>query len=780
MFRNIFNMIIDLITAPIEKETLWEVMNRFIKVDDENDAIVWHKLKDNINCSCVIELKGKQYNGLSSKELEEHFGTRLEIFKNLPDDIIAVTHSTRTEEVYDTYLATNNNKYINRILKKWDSTFSTSFKTNHYIVISTANVLGANIVNVVDNQLNQTPTNKKKQINEVVSTLLNGLKNDFEPMLLEKNELVSFFTSFINGKELQQNLPDNKMLDNILIESTIKFPKNENYMIYDNNQKIYSKWLSIKLFDNKEFKDELMEELMSHKANFSVYQTFQKYDKQVADKILNDKLQELESDNVDSEIAYNEIKDIKEGIKRHETSLHKYSIAIQVKNTNLAALTKNVDIIKSIIAQYGYRCFNESENIEPLYWSILPSNEELNSSKRDLISQNITALNTFTTISQGLNKCSWGNTPVVKFHTVSNTNYNFTFHNNSGKDEKGHTLLFGGTGVGKTLLFTWLATNSMAKYKHLKVIGLDKLYGTYVWTDFMDGDYIDFADGVGFNPMQMEDTTDNKAFLKNFFIKMTGKKDAVSETRIENAIDVVFRRLKNPADRNLKEFYNALGTKESDEDVVACMHTWVYGANKEYFGAKHDSLSFGSQINMFAMDTILSNPKVAPLISLYMLNAIKNLGTPVLIFIDEILGYLKNEDFVNEILELLVEIRKKDGVLVMAGQDYKFFELNEVGKQLLGSSLAKTILWPEKAKPEYQEALSLSDNQFKFITTEASKRKILVKNLDDNSSTTLNIDLKILGKDLNIFSSSSRNVQLLNELKISHPEDYKERYLDAA
>ena len=730
-----------------------------------------------LNLTQVIRLRGKEYSGLSSKDLQHFYNIRLEFLKQLDENIVITTHATRNL-IYLNNKVKNNNGFFNRIIHKWDNNFKTSYQTYHYIVITTSDLLGKGFVSKVENKFSTSYLHKKKKL-ESSTKAAYGALHEFEPKILEKSELLSFFTSYINGKKVNQSVPSDGYINrDELIESTIQFPKNKDYMIYKNNDETYSKWLSIKLFENDKFTHQLLEDLMSYKAEFTIYQTFQKYNISSSLEIISDKEKNLATHSQSTgQKTFNDMDIIKENIEQGNTFLFKHSFTIQIKNKDLQKLKSDIENIKNIVDTYGFRTAIESTNIEPLYWSILPSYENLNATKRNLLSQNISQLNTFTTVFQGFKKCSWGNAPVTTFYTSANTNYYFTFHNSTKDTALGHTLVIAGSESGKTTLTSFLATQSL-KFDDLTVIAFDKLHGLYSWANFNDGAYVEFDGDVGLNPLQLQDTNSNRNFLNNFFKIMSKRNDPVSIKKIDEAIKQLYTHLPKEK-RNLKEFYLALGSKTADEnDVISNIESWVSGSNSTYFNSKMDSLSFDNKINVFAMDTIFQNAEAPALVSLYIFQQIKQLNKPVLIFIDEIVSYLKNEYFANAILEILIEIRKKNGVVILAAQDYKFFLETEVGSQILGTSLANLILFPEPADENYQKALNLTDQEFKYITTETDKRKILFKRVQDGTSTILNVDLSLLGNDLKIYDSSTNSVEKIKRFKNKYPNSWKEKYLN--
>ncbi|OCL81634.1 AAA-like domain protein [Aliarcobacter thereius] len=181
------------------------------------------------------------------------------------------------------------------------------------------------------------------------------------------------------------------------------------------------------------------------------------------------------------------------------------------------------------------------------------------------------------------------------------------------------------------------------------------------------------------------------------------------------------------------------------------------------------------------MDSIFTNKEVLGLVAIYMfyrfMNAVETTNSAGLLFIDEIRNYLENEDMAQQIAKAIFEYRKKNIAIVMAAQDYKFFETNIYAKQILGGSLANLILFPDSTVDEnYKTTLNLTSEEFKFIKNPTTKREILFKRIG-GGSVVLNVDLSPLGDYLKIFNSSSSAIQIMEKLQNENPKNWREEYL---
>jgi len=353
MSHSISKAFVKLLTTKIQAQTTWEKMNPFLELDSKDNSLL---LTKNHNFVRVLKLRGKEYSGLDITKINEYFNVRTELLQMLNEDINITTHSVRDIDISSNYV--NNSKdYKDIITKKWNENFKESYKTHHYVVISNASTLDLSIMSQLSQNLSTNPQIKKAKVIDNSKKIYDQL-SDFEPYVLSGEELVSFFASYINGKNTNQKIPQNNSLTNILPGMTLKFPEDKDYMIYENNTVIYSKWVSIQLFDNEKFDEKLIEELMSYKAVFTMYQSFQKFPIDKAQEIIQKKLNILKNNTASSNsLAYDEIDDIRQAIERKVISLFNYSFSLQIKSSDKNRLEYDVENIKNIIDAYGYRSF---------------------------------------------------------------------------------------------------------------------------------------------------------------------------------------------------------------------------------------------------------------------------------------------------------------------------------------------------------------------------------------------------------------------------------------
>ncbi|UOS09444.1 DUF87 domain-containing protein [Helicobacter pylori] len=158
----------------------------------------------------------------------------------------------------------------------------------------------------------------------------------------------------------------------------------------------------------------------------------------------------------------------------------------------------------------------------PMFFSFFPNRNRLNFRKRLLSSQNIASLIILEKQNYGFSRNSWGDRHLTIFRNQDKSPYLFNFHAYEAKRKNdmvsGHTIIFGGTGAGKTTLIEFLITNCF-KYEDLSILALDRNNGMCVMTEFLDGQYNDSNDFY-INPFSLKDTSANCTFLVSWLAFM--------------------------------------------------------------------------------------------------------------------------------------------------------------------------------------------------------------------------------------------------------------------
>lgn len=400
----------------------------------------------------------------------------------------------------------------------------------------------------------------------------------------------------------------------------------------------------------------------------------------------------------------------------------------------------------------------------------------------------------------GLQKSDWGDGPISYFRTVTGTSYAFQFHVSSEPYAVAHTALIGPTGQGKTTLFSFLAGQAM-RFPDLNVYFFDRNNGAKIFAMALDAPYIRF-DGdeksTSLNPFALEDTGDNRAFLRTWLRDITGGTDALSEQEIARAVTTAYEYLR-PEERLLKNLYKSCFSPPSNNTtgllkpgkMRAELARWI--SNEQYgriFNSVEDNLDMtANQYMGFDFTTIFQDSVLAPAVISYVMHRIHMVasakGTPSMIMIDETAPMLEHPMFKDSFIVGLREGRKKRQAFLCAFQQPKFLDDHGLGDVIRGQ--CQTVIFfrnPQANESDYA-SWNLSPREMNFIMGREfadHKYAILISRPAVHESVILDVDLGGLGPLLKIYSSGNKDVLLAEQLKKQFGDDtsaFIKAYLDA-
>ncbi len=403
------------------------------------------------------------------------------------------------------------------------------------------------------------------------------------------------------------------------------------------------------------------------------------------------------------------------------------------------------------------------------------------------LSRVITAAICFDKPSEGFNKCDWGPGAITTFRTVNGSGYRFQFHVSSEEAAVAHCCIIGPTGQGKTTLLTFLAGQAM-RHKDLKVFFFDRHRGAEIFTRSIGGAYIGF-DGdeknVSLNPFDTAPTPNNRAFLRRWIKSITMVDDALSEHEIARAVTTAFDYLK-PEERVMSNLHKSCFSPTGN--VRRELYRWInpdqYG---KIFNATNDSLDLHSKRFMaFDFTHIFEDDTLAPAVISYIMHRIQSetgeTGVPSLIMIDETAPMLKHPMFRDYFIIGLQEGRKKRQAYLCAFQQPNIIDSLGVGEAIRGQCQTVLFFRNPQARAEDYVNWNLNQREMDFIFGKSYREfpyAILLSRPATGESVILDVDLSGLGPYLKIYNSSRKNVLLVEDLiKQYGEENFVTKYLN--
>lgn len=762
----------------------------------------------------VIKLDGKDYSGISQKEQERLFVTRMRFFETLPSDITATFHYHRKKIVVNddsSSLGGGENKYSSEITKKWNKKFKGAYKTEMYLVVRMESSIKVdNFLEIINSDLtkDQIRLDKKREELESEISKISKMLESYNPNVLihtkdNKSELINFFDYLINSNLLRSQGEENKLIlrnnnniSNILSLTDISLDKKEGLVTLSSHGKTkFCKILAVKYYPDDKVSDKILESLLRAKHQFNIVQHVLPVERESNKLYISRRINEVKTMTFGfMGSRMNDLEEAGDALEKGEVNYHDHIILIYVYGDSEQELTRATRDIQGILNNNGITLIPEGLDIELAYWSSLPDGERFSSARKGRISTaNLSNFVTLGTSLEGLAKCPFGDSPVTTFKTIQSTNYSFTFHKSTDKEALGHTMIFGEAGSGKTTLISFLLMNCL-KYQGFRILAFDSFNGIQIPIKSFGGDYVDVNKRakLNLNPFLLPDTNRNRDFLKSFIDILINKSRGNDEKNLINEIIKQNYELK-ASERNLGIIRSICGTpsvdKNNQENITARIEQWLPNQDgsettrySNIFNAKRDSLSFNKRMVAFDMTDSLKNPDILEPLSSYIFHSfdeyITNNPSPHACFIDECPTYIESDQFADKINDAAQQWRKRRGIIIGACQNPKSLIHSKHGKKII-TNMATYIIFPDVTgeKEDYVDALGLNDSEFNWVKTPNPERQVMIKRRG-GESVIVDVDLSCLGEHLNLFASGHQFTSKFNKIEREYEENLRDSDLE--
>jgi type IV secretion system protein VirB4 len=432
---------------------------------------------------------------------------------------------------------------------------------------------------------------------------------------------------------------------------------------------------------------------------------------------------------------------------------------------DLKSLENILSIAAVELSNCGMQPVREKINLEPSYWGQLPGNSHYLIRKSTINSLNLAGFASMHNYPLGKkDENHWGE-HVTVLNTTSGTPFYFSFH----VRDVGHSLIIGPTGAGKTVLMNFLCAQAQ-KFKP-RMYFFDKDRGAEIFIRALKGVYtvIDPGKSCGFNPLQLQDTSENRTFLMDWLkILVTTNGETISAEDIKllnQAIEGNFRLA--PADRKLSNIVPFLGI-DGPGTLAGRIYMWHgKGSNAKIFDNDVDSIDLNiARIFGFEMAELLKDKSSLSPVLLYIFHriSISLNGYPTMIVLDEAWALIDNEVFAPKIKDWLKVLRKLNTFVIFATQSVEDAAKSSISDTLIQQTATQIFLPNLKATDVYRSAFMLSQREYNLIkTTDPSSRYFLVKQGVD--AVIAKVDLRGMDNIINVLSGRSETVLLLKKIQ---------------
>jgi type IV secretion system protein VirB4 len=438
---------------------------------------------------------------------------------------------------------------------------------------------------------------------------------------------------------------------------------------------------------------------------------------------------------------------------------------------SLNALEGAISMVIAEMVNVGINPVREKLILEQCFWAQLPGNFDFIGRKSKINTLNIAGFAAMHNYPQGRAAGNhWGDAVTV-FDTTSGTPYFFNFH----LRDVGHTTIIGPTGAGKTVLMNFLC--AQARKFNCRMFLFDKDRGAEIFVRALNGKYTNIDPGAPcyFNPLQLDDTMENRAFLTEWISALVSPNDepvtAEDLDSINRAIDGNYKlRKEDRVLRNIAPFFGL----EGPGTLANRLRQWHSGGRyAQLFDHVKDVLDFKSDTLFgFEMGEVLANKTTLVPVLLYLFHRIQLSldGTPNMIVLDEAWALIDNRVFASKIKDWLKTLRKLNGMVVFATQSVEDAVNSDISDTLIQQTATQIFLPNPKATEPYRKAFMLSEREFALLkNTDPGTRYFLVKQGKD--VVVARIDLSSMEDVVSILSGRAETVNVLNEVRAEVGDD---------
>ncbi len=607
------------------------------------------------------------------------------------------------------------------------------------------------------------------ELDEMTSRIVTTLR-DYKPKVLgvvnTKNgafsELLEFLGTLVNCGEHSKMLVPNMPLCDYLPMHRLYFGS-RSVEVLGHTKSRFGGIISIKEY-SQQTSSTMMDTFLQMPFELIISQSFSFIDRQSA--INQMKVQQnrmISSDDAAVSQIY-EINAALDSAMSGKIGFGKHHMTVMCIDDSPKALENVLAMAQTELSNTGIIPVREKVNMEPCYWAQLPGNADFAVRRATINTLNLASFAPLHNYPTGQEEDNHWGEYVTVLDTTSGTPFFFNFH----VRDVGHTTIIGPTGAGKTVLMNFLC--AQARKFNCRMFFFDKDRGAEIFIRAIGGQYIviDPSKECGFNPLQMEETGENKTFLGDWMkLLVTVNGETINAEDLERINDAIVGNYKlKQEDRNLTNVvpFLGIGGPGTLAGRIAMWHG--NGSHASVFDNEKDLIDFSKNMVFgFEMAELLKDSASLGPVLLYIFHRINVSldGTPSMIVLDEAWALIDNDVFAPKIKDWLKVLRKLNCFVIFATQSVEDASKSQISDTLIQQTATQIFLPNLKATSVYRSHFMLSQREFTLIkTTDPGSRFFLVKQAMD--AVVARVDLSGMDRVINVLSGRAETVVLLKEI----------------
>lgn len=530
----------------------------------------------------------------------------------------------------------------------------------------------------------------------------------------------------------------------------------------------------------------MLDNLLRLPHELTLTESYAFVDRQIADERIGLALRRLRAASDETTTLRHGLLGAKDELTGGAAAYGEHHLSVHVRADNLAALDAAVADVQASLADIGAVAVREDINLESAFWGQFPGNADFIARKALVSTANLSGLISLHGFPIGVPAGGpWGE-PITVLETTSSTPYFFNLH--SG--DLGNFTLIGPSGSGKTVVLNFLI--AQAQKFTPRTFFFDKDRGAEIFIRAIGGHYDVLRPGTptGFNPLQLDRTPANQAFLRHWLSIMLTPAGGLL-TADENAIiaSAVEANFDQPAEyRQLRYLVELLagGARPIRGDLASRLAPW-YGAGEHswLFDNAQDQLNLDTRTSGFDMTAVLDNSVLRTPAMLYLFHRVDERldGTPSMIVIDEGWKALDDEVFVHRLKDWMKTIRKRNGVVGFATQSASDAIESRIAATIIEQSATQLFMSNPKAQSsDYCGGFGLTEHELDLVRSLPEHlRCVLIK--QGGTSVVARLDMGDMPDAITILSGRETSVRKLDAIRETHgdaPADWMPQLLAAA
>ena len=568
---------------------------------------------------------------------------------------------------------------------------------------------------------------------------------------------------------------------------------------YNDDTKRFARSLEILDYTNETFAG-ILDALMYLKIDYTITQSFSPLAKVDGREALNKQQRQLRSAEDDSQTQQQELATALDELASGELCFGEYHFTLTVFGNTLQEAKENTNEVLTTLNEIGFTATVATRALPANYFSQFPTNFALRTRVAHLSSKNYSSLIALHNSSKGKREGNaWGEA-ITMLKTPNGQPYYFNLHETSRKNDfgkflLGNALLVGQSGVGKTVLLSFLF-DQLHKYadpktfpdstpenkKDATFIFLDKDKGALANILAIGGRYMTIEGGkpTGFNPFMCDTTPNNIRELQNLIHLLVTRKGEILNTNEEQQLNAAVESVMTQFEKEERKFGISLVLEHLTENIndvnslKSRLSLWQQGNKFGWvFDNENDQFNFPQNIKAFGIDgtEFLDDNDVCAPISYYIFWRIKELidGRRFCLFIDEVWQWISDLIVAEEVKNKLKTIRKENGLIVSATQSPEDYLRSPIAVAMIEQSATLIFLPNPKAKEaDYIKGFNLTMDEYEIIKNfDPTRRNFLIKKGKEKAIATL--DLSSLGNvNLKILSTGKSDIETIETIFASN------------